>query len=173
MSGVVLLDGNPRPGSRTVGIGRTVSAAVAEVLGLPFGHELTLSSLLPSLASPSPEAAAEVDAVVATACSADVLVVATPMYKATYTGLLKLFLDRLPRQALGETLVVPVVTAGIPHHLLAGEVHLRPLLVELGAWVPTRAFVLAERDFPELEAAVERWIGPAGSQLRRALPQRV
>jgi FMN reductase len=66
-----------------------------------------------------------------------------------------------------------VVTAGIPYHLLAAEVHLRPLLVELGAGVPTRAFVLAERDFADLDEAVQRWIGPAGSQLRRALPQRV
>ena len=40
----------------------------------------------------------------------DVVVVASPTYKATYTGLLKAFLDRYPNDALARTVCIPVMT---------------------------------------------------------------
>jgi FMN reductase len=60
---------------------------------------------------------------------ADYLVVASPTYKATYTGLLKAFLDRLPPAALTGTVALPILVMGDAKHALAVEVHLRPLLV--------------------------------------------
>jgi FMN reductase len=173
VSGVVLLDGNPRAESRTVGIARQVAAAVASRLGLPLGGEVALSGLLPALASTSAAAQAEVDAALDVVTGSDVLVVATPLYKATYTGLLKLFVDRFPRDALAGTVAIPLVTAGFAGQLLAAEVHLRPLLVEVGAAVPSRAFVLTEAEFGEVDGAVASWLSAAEPMLRRALPQRV
>ncbi|MDX6246255.1 MAG: reductase [Frankiales bacterium] len=173
MTGVVLLDGNPRAGSRTAGIARQVAAAVASRLDLPVGAEVSLSGLLPALASTAEAATAEVDAALDLVTTAEVLVVATPLYKATYTGLLKLFVDRFPRDALAGTVAIPLVTAGFAGQLLAAEVHLRPLLVEVGAAVPTRAFVLTEAEFSEVDGAVSRWLTAAEPMLRRALPQRV
>jgi FMN reductase len=48
-------------------------------------------------------------------------------------------------------------------------VHLRPLLVELGAAVPTRALYVTEPELPELDAVVSKWAGEAVPLLRRAL----
>jgi FMN reductase len=56
-------------------------------------------------------------------------------------------------------------------HLLAAEVHLRPLLVELGASVPTRALYVTEPQLPDLDAAIAAWAETALPQLRRALNQ--
>ena len=61
------------------------------------------------------------------------MVVASPTYKATYTGLLKSFLDRYGNNALAATTCVPLMTGAAPIHALAPEAYLRPLLVELGA----------------------------------------
>lgn len=64
---------------------------------------------------------------------ADVLVVATPVYKAAYSGVLKVFLDLLPQTALEGKTVLPLATGGSPHHMLALDYALRPVLQSLGA----------------------------------------
>lgn len=66
------------------------------------------------------------------------MVVATPTYKATYTGLLKSFLDRYPADGLKDVCAVPLMTGADRTHSMAPEVNLSPLLVELGAIVPVR-----------------------------------
>ena len=64
---------------------------------------------------------------------ASVLVVATPVYKAAYSGVLKVFLDLLPQTALKGKTVLPLATGGSPHHMLALDYALRPVLQSLGA----------------------------------------
>lgn len=64
---------------------------------------------------------------------ARVLVVATPVYKAAYSGVLKVFLDSLPQTALKGKTVLPLATGGSPHHMLALDYALRPVLQSLGA----------------------------------------
>ena len=64
---------------------------------------------------------------------ASVLVVATPVYKAAYSGVLKVFLDLLPQAALKDKTVLPLATGGSPHHMLALDYALRPVLQSLGA----------------------------------------
>lgn len=64
---------------------------------------------------------------------ARVLVVATPVYKAAYSGVLKVFLDLLPQTALKGKVVLPLATGGSPHHMLALDYALRPVLQSLGA----------------------------------------
>lgn len=64
---------------------------------------------------------------------ADVLLVGTPIYKAAYSGLLKVFLDLLPPDALRRKSVLPLATGGSPGHLLAIEYALKPVLTSLGA----------------------------------------
>lgn len=61
------------------------------------------------------------------------LVVATPVYKAAYSGVLKVFLDLLPQSALKGKVVLPIATGGSPHHMLALDYALRPVLQSLGA----------------------------------------
>lgn len=64
---------------------------------------------------------------------ADAIVVATPIYKASYTGLLKAFLDLLPQDGLAGKLVLPLATGGGHAHTLALDYALRPVLHALGA----------------------------------------
>ena len=64
---------------------------------------------------------------------ARVLVIATPVYKAAYSGVLKAFLDLLPQTALKGKTVLPLATGGSPHHMLALDYALRPVLQSLGA----------------------------------------
>lgn len=64
---------------------------------------------------------------------ADGVIIATPIYKAAYTGVLKAFLDLLPQKALAEKVVLPIATGGTIAHLLAIDYALKPVLSELGA----------------------------------------
>lgn len=64
---------------------------------------------------------------------ADLLVIGTPIYKAAYSGLLKVFLDLLPPDALRDKLVLPLATGGSPAHFLALDYALKPVLSALGA----------------------------------------
>jgi FMN reductase len=64
---------------------------------------------------------------------AEGVVIATPVYKASYSGLLKAFLDLLPENALRGKVVLPLVTGGTIGHLLTIDYALRPVLTALGA----------------------------------------
>ena len=82
---------------------------------------------------------------------AEVLVVATPAYKGSYTGVLKVLLDFLPAQALAGKRAVPVVTAGVAPQAAAAEALLRQLLTELGAEVAP-GLPVVEADLPSSAA---------------------
>lgn len=69
---------------------------------------------------------------------ADFVIVATPIYKAAYSGVLKLFLDLLPPDALRGKTVLPLATGGGLAHLLALDYALKPVLSALGARHPRR-----------------------------------
>lgn len=60
------------------------------------------------------------------------VIIATPIYKAAYTGLLKSFLDLLPQKALLGKIVLPIATGGTIAHLLAIDYALKPVLTQLG-----------------------------------------
>jgi FMN reductase len=70
-----------------------------------------------------------VDAVAA----ADAIVIATPVYKAAYSGVLKAFLDLLPQDGLAGKVVLPIATGGSQSHMLALDYALRPVLHALAA----------------------------------------
>jgi FMN reductase len=61
------------------------------------------------------------------------IVIATPVYKAAYSGVLKTFLDLLPQAALAEKVVLPIAMGGSLAHLLVLDYALKPVLSALGA----------------------------------------
>jgi FMN reductase len=152
---VVAVSGNPRPGSRTAAFALRAARAVAAELG--DGAEPALVDL----ADPG----ADHDAARAAVAAATVAIVASPTFKATYTGLLKGFLDGFDRGALDRVLAVPLMVQRSGAHTLAADVHLRPLLIELGAICPTPALVVAEDELPGDEA-IGRWLARGGWALR-------
>jgi FMN reductase len=168
MSAVGVVVGNPRPRSRTLDVATAVADAAAGAVGLAGATRVTvdLAELGPSLfdwsSAPVREA---VDAV--RACS--LAVVASPTYKASYTGLLKSFLDWFSTTDLDGVVVVPLMVGAGLQHALAVEVHLRPVLVELGATLPTRGVYVTEGQFGELDAAVAAWMTEAAPRLQAAV----
>ena len=78
---------------------------------------------------------------IATVLGADIVVVSTPVYRATFSGALKVFLDLLPQDALAGKTAVAIATGNTPGHLLAVDHGLRPLLASVGAvTVPTGVY---------------------------------
>lgn len=156
-----VLVGNPKAASRTLGVACRVAGYLCDDLratGLPLAdpEAVDLSSLARELADwdavgPPVEHARQA------VCGARLLVVASPTFKAAYSGLLKVFLDGLPRRALDGVVAVPVMTAASPAHAFAVDTCLRPVLVELGATVPVPGLTVLESEFDSLPAAVDRW----------------
>lgn len=164
MSGlsVVAVVGNPNPGGRTTTVAEAVAAAVAGGSGGGSVETVELAGVGPHLFEWGND---EVKALTARVAAADVIVTACPTYKATYTGLLKAFLDNYGNDGLAGCRAVPVMVGAAPHHALAPEVHLRPLLVELGASVPSRGLYVLESEMDELDRVVGDWAEAAVSLL--------
>jgi FMN reductase len=89
------------------------------------------------------------------AAGADVLVVATPIYRATYTGALKAFFDRFAAGSLARTAVVLVATAGIPDHFLALDTGGRALIASLDGLVVPKVVYAVSADFVDGEPKPE------------------
>lgn len=167
MSTVGIVVGNPKAHSRTRSVAETVAAASAGAAGLAGAETVTieLAELGPQLFDwSSPAARDAVDRIRTTTLT----VVASPTYKATYTGLLKSFLDWFSDTDLTGVTVVPVMVGAGQQHALAVEVHLRPLLVELGASLPTRGLYVTEDELGTLDDVVAAWLAEAGPLLRAA-----
>ena len=167
---IAVVVGNPRPGSRT----RRAAEAVAIAVGR-LGRRgdkvvsidtIELAELAGELFAP---ASRRIDAAMETVTSAHVLVVASPTYKAAYTGLLKAFLDRFSSTALAGVIGVPVMMGGAPVHALAVEVHLRPVLVELSLTCPTRGLFIVESELDQLDATVDAWLATHERELSALL----
>lgn len=155
---VGVLVGNPKAASRTL----AAAVHVAELLDDGRSPEVVvdLAELGADLLVPDSAVVAAVESV----RGVDVLVVASPTYKATYTGLLKLFLDRLPSQALDGVLAVPLMLGAGPGHALAPELLLKPVLVELGASTPTRGLYLLDSEW-QTSPTLTDWLPAARRQL--------
>jgi FMN reductase len=164
--GLVVVSGNPRPGSRTLGVAQAVGRRLAGSLALPGTDPVDLALLAPEILTGSAAVSAARDRVAA----ARLVVVATPVYKASYTGLLKAFLDGYGPDALADVVAVPVVVSASHAHALAGEVHLRPVLVELGAVVPARTLAVTEGELADVGPVLDAWTGRWTAALGRAVP---
>jgi FMN reductase len=88
--------------------------------------------------------------------ASDLVVVASPTYKATYTGLLKLFLDRFGAGSMTGT-AVPLMLGAHWKHGLAAELLLKPVLVEIGATCPTAGLFLLDSEF-EASDTLDSWL---------------
>lgn len=85
--------------------------------------------------------------------AADGLVVVTPIFKASYSGLFKMFFDALDDDALNAMPTIIAATAGTARHSLALEFAVRPLLVYLRADVVPTSLFAATEDFGNSEGA--------------------
>lgn len=91
--------------------------------------------------------AAPVTAALQAVADAQIVLASTPIYRATYSGLLKVFFDLLPPDALVRKVGVPLAAGAAPGHLLALDYGLRPLFTSVGAVVVRTAVYATERQF--------------------------
>ena len=169
---IAIVVGNPKPRSRTLTVAQTVATAAAAASGLGAGAEaitIDLADFGPELFDWSSTRVKEIAAAFS-GCS--LAVIASPTYKATYTGLLKSFLDWFGQTGLAGVTAVPVMVGAGAIHGLAVEVHLRPLLVEIGATIPTRGLYVLEDQLDALSTVVDGWLVQAGPQLRNSVQPR-
>jgi FMN reductase len=153
---VVSVVGNLREDSRTLTVAEDLTARIAKsVPSLMAADCFDLAVLAERIFQPDDE---DVRAAVTAVSRASVLVVASPTYKASYSGLLKAFFDPFHSDALRGVVAIPVMIGGSPAHQLAPDLHLRPLLVELGASTPTQSLYVLESQLPELGATLDAWV---------------
>ncbi|GAA3819969.1 NAD(P)H-dependent oxidoreductase [Nocardioides panacisoli] len=142
---VAVVVGNPKPASRTLAAATLVARELS-------GRE---PDLVVDLATVGAElldwSSAEVSGLVDAVGKSDLVVVASPTYKGTYTGLLKLFLDRFAGGTGLTGLAVPLLLGGSWAHALAPELTLRPVLTELGATVPGRGLYVIDKEHDDPE----------------------
>ncbi|MFC8921914.1 FMN reductase [Cellulosimicrobium sp. NPDC057127] len=108
--------------------------------------------------------------------AADGIVVATPLFTTTYSGLLKSFVDVLDKDALTGTPVLLGATGGTSRHSLALEYSLRPLFTYLRADVATTSVFAATDDWAAGESdaggGLPRRIDRAGRELAAMVARR-
>lgn len=145
MVSVVLISGSPSPSSRSASL-----LARADALARARGFAVTRLDVctLPATALVGVDPAdPEIAAALAALAAAHGVAVATPVYKAAYTGLLKTFLDLFPDGALRGKVALPIATAGSAAHALALDYALTPVLRSLGASSILAGFFATDAQF--------------------------
>lgn len=150
---VTVVAGNPKPASRTL--------EAAKLMGSRFSDDVAEIDVIALGAALLGWGDAGVRTAVEQVSSSDLVVIASPTFKATYSGVLKLFLDQFDTSTgLAGVTAIPLMLGAGPTHHLAPELLLKPVLVELGAVVPVQGLFLSERTFAEpgaLDPWMERW----------------
>ncbi|MBO9598527.1 MAG: NADPH-dependent FMN reductase [Cohnella sp.] len=131
MSKVVVISGSPSGTSRLDGLLKHTIAyleqsrmqtTVIQVRDLPAEDLLHAKFDSPAIVRAN-EAIAEADAVL----------VCTPVYKASYTGILKAYIDLLPQKGFENKVMLPIAMGGTLAHHLCIDYALKPLMIALGA----------------------------------------
>jgi FMN reductase len=169
MSTILTISGSPSASARTGVLVSHVNALLTEA-----GHEVetlqvrslpTLSLLTEDLNDPA------IASAVTRILNADGIVVASPVYRAAYSGLVKALLDLLPKRALRGRAILPLATGGSQGFLVAMDYALNPLLANKGADHVVRGeFVLDSRiNGTMLDVAAEAAVTAAAERFTAAL----
>jgi FMN reductase len=123
---------------------RALADLAVDVFG--DGHVADLATLDPAaLVGVGKDEA--VTALLAEIAEVDVLVLATPVYRAAYSGIAKIVFDQLPQDALRGTAVVLAASAASPLHYLALDTAGRALVASLGGWTVPTVIYASKSDF--------------------------
>lgn len=128
----VLISGSPSPSSKS----RTLLERARKQLE-SGGFDTTLIdlSVLPAVGLLGRQGDDRVAEALHQVVSAKIVAASSPVYRATYSGLLKVFFDLLPQDALEGKIAIPILTGGGQAHVLALDYGLRPLFASIGATV--------------------------------------
>jgi FMN reductase len=84
------------------------------------------------------------------------LVLVTPIYRATYSGILKVLFDQFGPDALRGVPCILAATAGSPAHELALDTGLRSLVASLGGWSVPTVIYATPTDFDDHKVPTQR-----------------
>lgn len=102
------------------------------------------------------------------------IILATPIYKAAYTGVLKTFLDVLPQGAFSGKVVLPLALGGSPAHSLVVDYALRPVCAALNAYHVLNGVYMIDSQIDYLDGRFIAFNAPeAETRLHNALEQLV
>jgi FMN reductase len=148
MALIAVISGSPSPGSRTLLVGRVAGDRIRRA-----GHDVEEINVRELPAEALLSARTDVPAISAAVGlveRAAGVVIATPIYKAAYAGVLKTFLDLLPQFALQGKAVLPLATGGTLAHVLAIDYGLRPVLASLGNPLVVGGLFLLDKQLEKL-----------------------
>jgi FMN reductase len=131
MSNIVIISGSPSQPSRSSAIStyleKNLVAEGKQVSTITVRDLPAEDLLLANFNSPEiKEAQSLIE-------QAQAVIIVSPVYKASYPGLLKAFLDLIPEKGLVNKVVLPVATGGTTAHLLSLEYAFKPLFSVLGS----------------------------------------
>ena len=101
---------------------------------------------------------------------ADIVVVATPVYRGAYTGLFKHFFDFIDQDALIDKPILLAATGGSERHALMIDHQLRPLFSFFQARTLPLGVYATDRDFLDYRLQSEALTERAALAVQRALP---
>jgi FMN reductase len=168
---VVGVSGSLTDPSRTTALVSAIVDALSAVLPIE-SHVIRLNSLGPHLAGAltRAELPAEAEAELARIEDADLLVVATPVYRASFTGLFKHLFDFVDQYALVDTPVLLAATGGSERHALIIEHQLRPLFGFFQSLALPVGVYAHDSDFADYKVANPALSERIDKAIARALP---
>lgn len=176
MATVLTISASPSPVSKTAAIRRFIDEQLT-AQGHHV-HALDVRDLPPAALLAADTTHPAIAAAVELFDRADGLVVATPVFKASYSGLLKTLLDLLPQRALTGKVVLPLATGGTLAHALVIDYALRPVLTTLGTTEVVNGRFLLDQHVSiangrgTLAPEAEKAVGEALDQFTDALANR-
>ncbi|OPA81065.1 FMN reductase (NADPH) [Paenibacillus selenitireducens] len=129
MAKVVIISGSPTPTSRLNALMER-SQSYLQQQGFEV-NTITVASLPAEDLIKANWNSEEIQAAIKLVDEAEGVILASPVYKAAYTGVLKVFLDLLPQKGLEGKLVLPLFVGGSMAHLLSIDYALKPIVSAL------------------------------------------
>jgi FMN reductase len=158
---LVAINGSPSSTSKT----HALAAAAVELAG--GGDVINIGDLDADALLLRGKDASVTDAIAAVT-AARPLVLVTPVYRATYSGLLKLLLDQLSPEAFAGTPVILAATGGSRDHFLSLDSGLRAVVASLHGWSTPTIIYATGGDFAEDGSPLPSVLEPLGQALEEA-----
>lgn len=153
---VASINGSPHKPSRTQHLLAELCTAMGESIALEL-RLIELSEVAADLfgAPQRCDISAKGESILRQAENAEILIVGTPVYRASYTGLLKQFFDLLDEDCMKGRIAVPVANGETPMHGLMLEHQMRPLFSSIGIVTTSTTLFATQHEISD-EGALSR-----------------
>jgi FMN reductase len=176
MSKIVIISGSPTQPSRS----SVISSFIEKIL-VKQGHQvsnITVRNFPPEDLIYANFKSPAINRALAKIEQAQAVVVVTPVYKATYTGVLKTFFDLIPEKGLANKIILPIASGGSIAHLLSLEYAFKPLFSVLGSqeiisgvYLVDSQFTYKENELTFVDSEIEQRLRTSLDVLIKKVPK--